>query len=441
MAWNRRKFLGLMAAGGFGARAAAAADSGAYSASWLFNEAPKSGFSILQGMTDETSSQFSIVLPKAQVFKVEVVRADGVSSPLQTESEFVGREFSPEAVLKLRVFGLELGAEYVLRILDETGSARDERVFQALNLSKTDVNIAFISCQLDLLHRDDIWSQLQKRQPDVAMFVGDNVYADRTSFINKRPADEKQLWERYVLTRQRVAFYFQKRLVPVLATWDDHDYGADNAGKNYPHQRASRLTFDTFFAQGPRPALVAGPGISRKFSAFGADFYFLDGRTFRDEGQAPGALIFGEEQERWLFSTIAARPTWLVNGSLFFGAYYSGESFEGRYAQNFDSFLKRLSATPGTCCFVSGDVHFSEVMDIEAKILGYPTVEVVSSSMHSYTFPGHEGRFTNPRRRTTASSHNFVMFAGRCQGRAIDGELISQAAAREEFRTRIQVSR
>lgn len=441
MAWNRREFLGLLAASGLGARASADPSTEFYPNSWLFKESTKQGFSILQGMTDETTTQFSVVVLRASSWAAEIVRRDGVPAQIEVESERVERQFSPYAVLKLKVYGLELGVDYVLRILDSSGGAHDERDFRTLDLSSAGARIAFVSCQLDLLHRDDIWKRLSERDPQMVMFVGDNVYADRTSFINKRPADEKQLWERYVLTRNRVAFYFQRKLTPVVATWDDHDYGADNAGKNYEYKDVSRVTFESFFAQSARPALVEGPGIAKKLSAFGADFFFLDGRSYRDEGQSEGALILGEEQENWLFSSIGAKPTWLINGSLFFGAYYSGESFEGNYTTNFKSFLKRLAGTAGTCCFVSGDVHFSEVMDIEPKILGYPTFEAVSSSMHSYTFPGHESRFSNPRRRITASAHNFVLFEGRCEGRSIAGELISQSAAREEFRTRVQVSR
>lgn len=433
---NRRAFLGTLLAGTVSARAAESTDS------FLFREESKTGFSILQGMTDETSAQFSVVVPKSGSWVLSVTRADGVAAPLVTSVESVSRSYSAYAVQKLFVDGLQLGVPYLLRVTDAKGGQWDEREFSALDLSPRPVRLAFVSCILDLLHRDDIWRRFDAQNPEAVLFLGDNVYADRTSFINKNPADEKQLWDRYVLTRNRVKLYFQRKLRPVLATWDDHDFGADNAYRDFPAAEASKFTFDAFFAQSPRPSLVGGPGIARRWSAFGADFVFMDGRSFRDNVTLAGAKIFGTEQERWLLDgAVAGRPTWLLNGSLFFGAYQTVENFEGSYRKDFTNFLGALSSSPAMYCFASGDVHFSEVMDVEAARIGYPTFELVASSMHSYSFPGHENRYSNPRRRVGTGSHNFVIFEGNFAPGALAGEFISHSATREDFRASVSISR
>ncbi len=435
MALNRREFLGAVLAGGFSVRAAAQT---AEADSWLFRQQQKSGYSIMQGMTDETSAQFSLLLPKTIKWEFEVLRNDGAKTQLDFTTGVASRPYSSFAAFKLTVEGLELGHTYILQIKDEAGRMQDEREFMALDLSPRPVRIGMLSCILDLFHRDDIWEQLARQNPEIVMFLGDNVYADRTSLINKSPADEKQLWERYVLTRNRVAFYFQRKLVPVLATWDDHDFGADNAKADYRYKDESRVIFETFFAQNPRPALLGGPGIAKRFSAFGADFFFMDGRTFRGP---EGGRMFGESQESWLLKNVNPRPSMILNGSVFFGAYTGGESYEGSYAEDFAPFLKKLSRTQGLFSFVSGDVHFSEVMDIEAEKLGYPTVELVTSSMHSYTFPGHQYRFTNWRRRMTTGSHNFVIFDALFLESEMRGEFIAYSAQAEDFRAEIRVCR
>jgi hypothetical protein len=432
MALNRREFLGVIAATGFASQAKA---STAETDSWIFTEQQKTGYSIMQGMTDETSAQFSLLLPKSVNWKFDVVRKDGVKIQIQQSSDVASRPYSRYAAYRLMVEGLELGVPYVLQVQDAGGRLLDQRDFAALDLSKSSVRIGFLSCILDLFHRDDIWNQLATQKPEVLMFLGDNVYADRTSWLNKNPADEKQLWERYVLTRNRVAFYFQRKLIPVIATWDDHDFGMDNGDHTYPCKNESHQVFETFFPQSARPSLIVGPGIARKFTAFGADFFFMDGRTFRGENNR----MFGEEQERWFFDNIGPNPTMILNGSQFFGAYTGAESFEGSFAADFAPFLRKLKETQGLFSFVSGDVHFSEVMDIESEVLGYPTVEIVSSAMHSYTFPGHEYRFTNPRRRVTTGSHNFMIFDAQFFAEEMSGRLISYGASGEEFRTGISV--
>jgi len=438
MALNRREFLGALLATGVSAHAQ---PRGENPDSWLFREDRKRGFSILQGMTDENSSQFSLVLPKAGAWKVEVVPKDGMAAAIEYSEELISRPYSDFAVYKVAVSGLELGREYLLRVSDGRGTLQDERDFTALDLSLRRVRLAFVSCALDLLHRDDIWRQFEVQNPEVALFLGDNVYADRTSFINKRPADEKQLWERYVLTRNRVLMYFQRRLRPVLATWDDHDYGADNAGREFEHKEAARFTFETFFAQQDRPSLAGGPGVSKRWSAFGADLVLLDGRTFRDEPGRAGSKLLGSEQEEWLLEGVRGVPTWLMSGSQFYGGYTGRDSYEGPFSADFKELIAKLSVTPGLYCFASGDVHFSEVMDIEPAQLGYSTFELVSSSIHSYTFPGHENRFRNRRRRAATSAHNFVIFEGRFDGGRIQGELVSYSATRAEFRATVLVER
>jgi hypothetical protein len=432
MALNRREFLGVVAATGFVSQAKA---STAETDSWLFTEGQKTGYSIMQGMTDEVSAQFSLLLPKSVNWQFDVVRKDGAKIQIQQSGDVASRPYSTYAAYRLTVEGLELGVPYVLQVKDAGGRVLDQRDFRSLDLSKPRVRIGFLSCILDLFHRDDIWNQLAAQDPEVLMFLGDNVYADRTSWLNKNPADEKQLWERYVQTRNRVAFYFQRRLIPVVATWDDHDFGTDNGDHTYFCKSESRRVFETFFPQSPRPSLTAGPGIARKFSAFGADFFFMDGRTFRGEN----GRMFGEEQERWLLDNVGTNPAMILNGSQFFGAYTGAESYEGSYGTDFAPFLRKLRSTQGLFSFVSGDVHFSEVMDIEAGVLGYKTVEIVSSGIHSYTFPGHQYRFTNPRRRVTTGAHNFTVFDAQFLPRKMSGELVCYSASGEEFRTPIVV--
>jgi alkaline phosphatase D len=432
MAWSRREFMGML----FGAGAmfrfqGKAADPD----SLFFDEEDKVGFSILQGMTDETSAQFSLVLPADNKWTIEI----SPNLPLSSQS-IVTREYSAYVVYKIVVEGLQLGHSYMLRVLDEKGMIQDERQFQALDLDKADVKLSFASCANDHVNRDDIWHQFEKQNPDMIFFLGDSVYADQLSMIDILQADPQQLWNRFVETRNRVAFYFQKKLKPVLATWDDHDFGGNNANSTYMYKEESRQVFETFFAQAARPALLTGPGVAKRLSAFGADFFLFDDRTFRGEWNTPNSRMFGDAQETWFFDNVGAKPTWLMNGSVYYGAYTEKDSFEGQYSDDFVRWIERLKKTEGLFCFASGDVHFSEIMDIEAEQLGYPTFEMVSSSIHSFAFPGHQWRFSNPRRRHSCGSHNFTVFEGNFKD-AIEGRITAFTASNEAFSTEVSVSR
>ena len=430
MNWSRRDFLAWVAASGAMVKStlSSAQDK------TIFAEKPKIGFSILQGMTDETSAQFTVVLPKNSQWTIQVTAARQSAPVPRVHSGRVTRDFSAECVHKITADNLLLGESYWLRVLNSAGEIKDQREFTCLNLSPRNVRLALISCALDHLHRDDVWRQLARQQPELALFVGDNVYCDRKTLGQKVDVPDPQLiWERYVATRQRVAFYFQKKLTPVLAIWDDHDFGGNNSSGSFPYTAEVTDIFNTFFAQDPRPALVAGPGIARRLSAFGADFFMLDGRTFRGEPKARGATLLGQQQDDWLAHLLRPRATLLLNGSLFFGAYGEFESFEGDFSEAFEHFLARVKASGALAAFISGDVHYSEIMDIESAKLGYSTFELVTSSIHSFTFPGHHNRYHNPRRREADSSHNFLIFEGEFSDNLIKGHVTCWAAGFDPF--------
>lgn len=428
---RRREFLSLLMAS-----SSSACATPVQTDSWLFPESDKAGFPILQGLTDETSTQFSIVLPRDQRWKIEI------DDLLDTQVEIFGREFSPYQVYKIYVSGLILSKTYILKIRDEHGKVADQREFSALDLSHRPVKLGFLSCALDLLHRDDIWLKLEEQKAELLFFLGDNVYADRRSWLSKKPANPQQIWERYIETRLRLAFYYQRRLTPVLAIWDDHDFGGDNMGGAFAFKEESRIIFETFFAQSERDnLLLRGPGIAKRFTAFGADFFLLDGRSFRDTSGDKNARLLGLQQEEWLFAHVRPKASFLLNGSMFFGAYTHKDAFEGQFANNFPEFLRHLRQTEGLFCFASGDVHFSELQAIEESQLGYPTFELTSSSIHSMAVPGHQLRWSNPRRRAATGSHNFCIFEGSFSDDRIEGEITSYSAKSEEFRVKVNTHR
>lgn len=401
---NRRAFLSLTAISG----------ASIFENSWSRSPIQlleRYRLSILQGYTTPTSAEFSVVFWKHQPVTAQVVLEDGSSLSPET-SHVVARPDSDYQVLKLYFQGLELGAKYRLVMKDENDIAVDERNFKTLDTSLPNPRIAVLSCMNDYFHRKRMWSSLSEQKPDMMFFIGDSVYADHPSRIERRAADPRQLWERFVESRNKLAVYKMKDLIPILAVWDDHDFGSNNSNRHYPYVNESKHNFLTFFAQDGRDnGLEHGPGISMKFEAFGKDFYFLDGRSFRTAEKETNPSVLGQDQEGWLFSHLrgSSRPAWLITGSQWFGGYFEKESYEHTHPFSFKTFLRDLKNTGARVQFVSGDVHFSEVMEIEADILGYTTLEICSSSMHSLAFPGWHRTKHNPRRIKASSSHNFTL--------------------------------
>src|SRR5688572_12425490 len=114
--------------------------------------------------------------------------------------------------------------------------------------------------------------------PELHVFLGDNVYADTEDML--------VMQQRYDELAAAAEFQRLVAQAELLATWDDHDYGANDAGKYYPQKDASRTIFLDFWnepADSPRRQ-HAGVYTSYLYAgdAHTLQIILLDTRTFRD---------------------------------------------------------------------------------------------------------------------------------------------------------------
>jgi alkaline phosphatase D len=399
---GRRSFLkGSLIAG---AGLASSATSSKADAS-IFN-IPQ-GLPTLQLFTDETSAQFRILVDPEFPIVYQITSSDGhpplIESITRTQNPYDQRD----CMEHLLVTGLSLQCKYTLKIYEE-GREIDSRDFHALDTQKPNGRFALVSCMMDLLTpiQGYMWDAMERAKPDVIFIIGDASYTD----VGGSGSIESN-WRRQMESRRALDLYYWKTLIPVVATWDDHDYAGDNATKNHPLNGHSIKVFQTMFAFTPRPSARLGPGVASVVELFGQRFFLMDDRTWRDEWNIAQGLHWGDEQENWLMNSLASssKPAWLLNGSQYFGAYLEKDSFEGRHPFQFKRVLEKLRSIEAPVVFGSGDVHFSEIMRIEKQQIGYETFEVTSSSMHSTTAPWINIRKTNPRRITTTWHFNFIL--------------------------------
>lgn len=66
-----------------------------------------------------------------------------------------------------------------------------------------------------------------KAKPEVCLWIGDNVYADTKD-------DIEHIRKCYRVLEAKPGFAELKRDSIFLPTWDDHDYGLNDAGGKYP---------------------------------------------------------------------------------------------------------------------------------------------------------------------------------------------------------------
>lgn len=377
----------------------------------------RKSFPIMQGITTSSTTQIVLLLPKHEKFAIEL--EDGFTGTLQPviSDESVTREFSKVVVRKIRFAGLELKKTYLLKVKTENGIV-DFRALQSVDLKSKTVKFAVVSCLDDafMAEQSAMWKQVIDQKPDYLFMIGDNVYADRKNGVNNSPASPRQLWERYVETRHTLDFFFAKELIPVLAVWDDHDYGMSDGNKTYEYKKESREIFETFFAQDAVLGIWSrGPGVSGWLNAFEQNFVFVDDRSFRTPNEGSGdeeETHWGSEQEKWVLAKLkeSTQPSWIIQGDQFFGAYAPFESYERNHPQSFKKIMKQLGEDKEPVVFISGDRHLIEYMKIEKAVLGYPTYELTTSALHAKVHPENWKEKHNPRRMAGSGSHqNFAV--------------------------------
>lgn len=344
---------------------------------------------ILQSVTSNSQARFVLSVPKGEHPRYYIKRGTLISS---LTAERFERATSSVAVDQVEAFDLKINETYELFVLGQDSSLWDQRTFKALDLSHVRSRVAVISCMDDHLKVPmlKMWPQVLSQKPDAIWMIGDNVYADH---LEKGWGDTnpESLWNRYVQTRAELPIYKARQLIPVFATWDDHDFGRNDSDRTYAYKEQSTDIFFAFFAQKkPAPGFERGPGVASWLSTFGVQVGLLDDRSFRspDNTNLPDETHLGLEQMGWIQKHLqtAKAPVLLVDGDQFFGGYHKFESFQGSHPKDFLKALNEWKKSKVPVLFISGDRHLSEIIKVERSALGYPTFEITSSGIHSTVF-------------------------------------------------------
>lgn len=252
--------------------------------------------------------------------------------------------------------------------------------------------IAFGSCSdpalpLDLL---DVATGLE---PDVFVWLGDNVYADTVN-----PAVMRK---RYQELADAEAFIRLRRQAQLIATWDDHDYGQNDAGRDYPMRAASREIFLEFWEEPADSARHGRPGIYTSYRYQDAgntlQVIVLDTRFNRDglalndgsgkndyvPNQDPTRTLLGEPQWAWLERQLGEPADLrILASSIQLGHSYNGYESWTLFPHELDRLTTLIRDTQAEGVFViSGDVHWGEVSRLDIPG-GYAITDVTSSGIN-----------------------------------------------------------
>ncbi|WOO43010.1 alkaline phosphatase D family protein [Rubellicoccus peritrichatus] len=251
--------------------------------------------------------------------------------------------------------------------------------------------IAFGSCNKHDLPQP-LWGVIEEAKPDLFIWMGDNVYGDTE--------DMKVLKAKYDAQRKNQGYAGFSKKTPILSTWDDHDYGENNAGSWYTKKAESQqlaLDFTDVPSDDPRRSRE---GIYGSYTFGPKDkrlkVILIDNRYHSDK-RGQGEDMLGQEQMSWLKQELKgsdAKLNLIVSGTQVLPVdhrYEKWANFPATRDALFD--FIREEKVPGVM-FISGDRHIHEISVKNDADTPYPFVEVTSSGLtHSWrNFPGEPNR-------------------------------------------------
>jgi len=386
-------------------------------------------YAIVQGASGNGTAQFSVQVTNGEQLRFAVKLGGGGRALAPQQAERIAHAGSDQELIRLTFVGLPVGIDHQLIVIRDKKYA-DMRTFSVPDWTAAKGRIAILSCMTDG-HPDQqrMWRELLSLKPDALFIIGDSAYCDVVGNRLVREITPELIWRRHAETRQTLELYRASRLVPVFSIWDDHDYGLNDAGREFPHKRASAAIFRAYLPQAPIDGfLEGGPGVSAAFTLFGQRWMLLDGRTFRSPNrrEVPDETLFGVRQEAWIVDALRQEPPiWLVTGAQMFNGYHRFESYEACQPNSFKKFQEILRAGKAPFALVTGDRHLAEVSKLTVAECGCDTFEITTSAFHARTFPNAWSKVPNPRQVVGVSGKlNYVVLDVIKDAAALRGTLI-----------------
>lgn len=261
--------------------------------------------------------------------------------------------------------------------------------------------ILFGSCG----HQDKaipIFDAINNENADLFIFLGDNIYGDTN--------DMTVLANKYQKLGAMPGFKTLKANTPIIAMWDDHDFGQNDAGKEYPHKEQSRKIMLDFFGEpknsirrtrpdgiytsymygeGEQTVHVIMPDLRWNRDALNhvSETQYYTQRKANNQGpysptEVSGASMLGEAQWLWLEQELKKPAAIkLITSSLQLLPDFTGWESWANFPEDRNRLFSLIKKHKVNGVIIaSGDTHWGEISKYREN-LDYPLVEMTSSGL------------------------------------------------------------
>jgi len=260
-----------------------------------------------------------------------------------------------------------------------------------------DFTIAFGSCNKQY-KPNVLWKEIKKNNPDLWIWGGDNIYSD-TDDMSKMQKDYEGL-------KKQKGYLELVENLPVMATWDDHDYGFNDSGIECSKKDEAQKLFLDFFKVDEKSPRRKQEGIytAKEFKTAKGTIkvIVLDTRYFRtalikasDESKKryipntdPNSSVLGTVQWNWLENELngsTADFNIIVSSIQVLSSEHGFETW-GNFPNDVERLKNSITKSKAKGVFIlSGDRHISEFSKTTLNDLEYPLIDFTSSGLtHAY---------------------------------------------------------
>lgn len=244
-----------------------------------------------------------------------------------------------------------------------------------------------------------IWKTIATTDPQLFLFMGDNIYADTLDIDIMRA--------KYKALRNLPSYAKFSNEHKIIPTWDDHDYGINDAGAEYPMKAESQKLFQDAFdfppehparerkgiyhthTQGEKGKVTQIISLDTRYHRSPLDRRKVDKRKKYFPVTDPKATILGAEQWAWLEAELKkpADLRIIVSSIQIISSEHIYEKWQNIPAER-KRFLELLkSCDTKRVVLLSGDRHLAELSRLtpEETGLNYDLIEMTSSGLtHAY---------------------------------------------------------
>jgi alkaline phosphatase D len=266
-------------------------------------------------------------------------------------------------------------------------------------------SIVFGSCALEWIEQP-VWDAMLKKQPDLYISLGDAIYGDWDG-SNLVPVSVDSLKKKWNTLAMRPEFQRMRSRVPMLAIWDNHDYGTYKGGVEFHLKEQSKELFLNFWREPiaslrrQRTGIYDAKIIGNKGKR--VQIILLDTRSFRSKihedtrsqetkqrlgivgkysrDTNPDTTILGKAQWLWLKKELGkeADLRLIVSGTQII-ADEKGMDEWGIFPHERQRLFDAIEETRAHgVVILTGNVHFSEI-SIQNDF-AYPLIEFTASGM------------------------------------------------------------